>query len=218
MPWISILGKISIWIILLPLLIGILGLSKLNKDSVLILLIVFIGTIPQVLNPFIKDSGILKFLYNLYTPLEFLTYWTLFYRNIRPGKLRLIAVLILGLFCFISVSLMLKNNLFSSFVTVWVLVNNSFQLVLAGMCLLTFIYSDDLNFSKEMPLFWFMIGIVLYASCTILFYSLWDYLKRSNDPSITFLNVIHHIFNISLYLFFGWGLYLNIRRSQLVIA
>ena len=218
MDWIVILGKVSIWIILLPLMIGFLALNKLDKDSKLILLIVLLGTVPQVLNPFYKNTASLNFIYNLYTLFEFFIYWYLYYINIQGNNFKRIASAILISFIAISFYLVLKNNMFNSFITVWVIVSNSFQLILAGLCLLTFFYFDDLDLPKSRPLFWFLIGSILYAACTIIFFSLWDYLKRNSNTSISFLNIVHHIFNIGLYLFFTWGFVLNLRKDKLGVV
>lgn len=215
MDWVSILGKISIWIILVPLLIGLSVLYKLDRDSRLVLLIIFIGTIPQVLNPFLKGTPALIFLYNLYTPFEFFIYWFLFNANIKGKTLRSTTLVIFYLFIVISIFLVVRNNLFASFTTVWVVVNNCFQLILAGLCLLTFFYSDENDLSRERPLFWYLIGIILYASCTVIFYSLWNYLKRNSDSSVSSLNIIHHVFNITLYVFFSIGLLKNAHRVKL---
>jgi hypothetical protein len=214
MDWVLILGKISIWIIVVPLIIGFLSLSKFDKDSKLIFLIVFIGTIPQVLNPFLKNTDSLTLLYNLYTPFEFLIYWYLFYSNANANKFRNGNWIILTLFLVLSFYLLFNSNLLEEFITVWVVINNIFQLILVGICLLSFYESDEIDFDKKRPLFWFIIGIISYASCTVIFYSLWNYLKHNPDSIISNLNLIHHIFNILLYIFFTKGFIVNIENDK----
>lgn len=212
MNWVSILGKISIWIILLPLLIGLFKLGKLNRDSKLILLIVLIGTVPQVLNPFIRNSESLIFLYNVYTPLEFGVYWILFRKWVSNKKLSPLYNIILLVFCGISIYIIANKNLFSVFITEWVIVNNIFQLFLICLCLLNFYQEDRLDFFRTGPFFWYLTGIIVYASCTVVFYSLWDYVKRQGEQIIV-LNVIHHVANIFLYLTFSLGLLLDKDRT-----
>ena len=86
MNLISILGDVSIWIILLPLFIGLSIYQRLNNESKLIFCIVVLGAIPQVLRPFLNGSLILTVLYNLYTPAEFFVYFFVFVNKIHSKK------------------------------------------------------------------------------------------------------------------------------------
>ncbi len=209
MDWVSILGKVSIWIILLPLFIALIGVNKIKLDSRLILVVVLIGTIPQVLNPFLRNTSILTLLYNIYTPLEFVFYWILFKNKIRDRKFQAVFYGIFLLFGCISLYIISRNSLTDRFVTVWVVINNVFQLLMVCLCLLTYYYEDELDLNIFEPFFWYLLAITLYASCTVVFYSLWDYVKAQGGRT-SVLNLIHHVFNIILYILFSVGLSLDI--------
>lgn len=214
MHWISILGNVSIWIVLLPLLLGVCFFSKLNKESKLITLIVFIGAIPQVLKSFIENTPAITILYNLYTPLEFLIYWFIFKEKISSVSRKKVLDLMLFLFCIISFWMITYFGLAIRFLNEWVIVNNIFQLVWICIYLLEYYYSEDNHMNYSQPFFWFLIAITGYASCTAVFYSLWYFIKNNPNRDILLINLIHHIFNILLYLFFSIGLLLNFQKTK----
>lgn len=210
MNWVSILGSISIWIILLPAVIGLIFIYKLDTDSRLILLVVLVGCIPQILRPFILNSSFLTILYNIYTPLEFTIYWFLFRNKITSAFRQMILNAMAAIFILISAYLIFQHGIQFRFLNEWVIWNNIFQLTWIGLCLLEYYYSEEAVIDLSRPFFWFLTGITCYASCTAIFYSLWYFIKENRDEQFIVLNSIHHIFNILLYLFFTIGLLRNI--------
>lgn len=214
MKWVSILGYISIWVILLPLLIGFIFYKRLNIDSKLILLIVIIGTVPQVLRLIINNSSLLNILYNLYTPAEFTVYWLLFRKKfLFPGRRKYINLTAL-LFILLSIIFLYSWGIQERFLNEWVIVNNIFQLSWICVCLLEYYYSEEPFISTSRPFFWFLFGITCYASCTAVFYSLWFFIKNNANHEFLIMNVIHHTFNILLYIFFSIGLLKNISPDK----
>ena len=210
MDWVSILGAVSIWIILLPFVIGVVLFKKLDSDSKLILLVVISGTIPQVLRPYIDNTSSLNVLYNLYTPLEFAVYWILFRRKIVNASRRKLLYIIAGLFFSLSLFLVSEIGIRARFLNEWVIVSNIFQIVFICLCLLEFYYSEESRIELAQPFFWFLTGITFYASCTSVFFCLWYFIKNNPDEHYQILNLIHHVFNIFLYIFFSVGLVRNI--------
>lgn len=214
MDWVSVLGAISKWIILLPLTFGLPLFKSLDNDGKIILLVSFIGVIPQIMAPFFREPTLLNILYNLYTPSEFLLYWLFLFSHTKSKISRFVYYFVGLSFVAISVYLLSKNSIATQFISVWVIVNNIFQLILIGVCLLTYYYYDNLEFRLTQPFFWYLIGMILYASCTVIFYSLWNYVKESRTVVFIDLKVVHHVFNILLYLFFSWGLFMNYYREK----
>jgi len=212
--WVSVLGSISIWIILLPAVVGTMFIHKLDKDSRLILIVVIAGCIPQVLRPFIIDSSLLTTLYNIYTPIEFTTYWFLFISKTASALRQRILYVMAAAFILISIYLVYHHGVSIRFLNEWVIWNNIFQLIWIGLCLLEFYYSEQTVIDLSQPFFWYLIGITCYASCTAIFYSLWYFIKENPDEQFIVLNSIHHIFNILLYLFFTMGLLRNVKLSK----
>jgi len=215
MNWVSILGSISIWIILVPLLIGVASYSKLNYDSKLILSIVLIGTLPQVLRPFINNSSSLTLLYNLYTPSEFIVYYFLFIKKVSLPYFKNIFVTTAVFFLLASLFFIFKQGLLNRFINEWVIINNIFQIIWICLCLMEYYKTEDSVIETNQPFFWFLIGITAYSTCTVVFYSLWYFIKSDSGSQTQILKIIHHIFNIALYVFFSIGLFKNYTLKHL---
>lgn len=213
MTWISILGMVSIWIILLPLLIGAYRFKNLNKESRIIFTVVLIGTIPQVLRSFLYNTSILTILYNLYTPLEFILYFLLF--KYKSGWIITKKILIYSFFIFAALSafFIFTDGLEKRFLNEWVIVNNTFQMIWVCFCLTEYYKFEDLQIETNQPFFWFLAGITIYATCTVTFYALWYFVQSDSKGSAQLIKIIHHIFNILLYLFFSIGILKNYRRD-----
>ncbi len=115
-------------------------------------------------------------------------------------------------FLLISFYLVANNDLSEKFISIWVIINNIFQLLFVCICILTFYYSEEINLNRRIPFFWYILAIMLYASGTVIFYSLWNYLNKNSGPNV--LNSIHHVFNIVLYALFTIGFIVNISKIK----
>ena len=214
MNWLALLANISIWIILLPFIIGLAGFKRLNYESRIVFFVVLAGLIPQVLRPFLNNSSTLTVLYNLYTPVDFTLYFLLFLSKMRSVFNR--KFLYLSLFLFIAVSLILifKKGLQQNFLNELVIFNHVMQICWVCLCLMEYYKTDEAFIETRQPFFWFLSGITAYASCTIIFYSLWNIVKSDEKGPMQLLKLIHHFFNIMLYIFFSIGLMKNYRPKK----
>jgi hypothetical protein len=218
MDWVSILGIVSIWIILVPLLIGVILFKRLDADSKLILVVVFLGTVPQVLRPCINSTLTLNVLYNLYTPFEFLIYCMIFKRKLLSPKRQKTLNAIIVLYFIISFLLIFNFGIKQRFLNEWAIANNLLLLIITSLCLLEYYHSDETDINIAQPFFWFIAGMICYASCTSVFFSLWYFIKENPNHQFIILNLIHHIFNILLYIFFSIGFLknrFNLKRADL---
>ena len=210
MDFILFLKNVSVWSILLPFLIGVTYIKRLNYDSKIILLIVIGGIIPQILsNRLLQADSFKNITYNLYTPFEFICYALLFHNKYTFPKLKLLYKLTLLFFSLLSLFLLIYNNISTLFLNQWVMFSNIIQLVWAGMYLIQIYLNDDLQFEADQPFFWFLIAIICYASCTTVFYSLWYIVLSNAFTKYRFVEIIHHLFNISLYFLFFVGVLKN---------
>lgn len=207
--WVSLLGEISIWIILVPLTFGVAFFRRLDYDSKLILLIVFVGSIPQVLRPILRHYEVVTIFYNLYTPIEFIVYWFLLRKKITLSSRRTFLNATAVIFFVFSAYLIWAFGIQTRFLNEWVIANNVFQVLWIGLCLLEYYHAEDAIIDLAQPFFWYLLGIICYAPCTVIFYSLWYFIRNHPDEQFHVLNAIHHIFNILLYIFFAIGMLKN---------
>ena len=215
MNWVSILGDISIWIILTPLLIGVAGFKRLNTDSKLVLAIVVIGSIPQVLRSFYTSSALLTLLYNLYTPCEFIIYYLLFRSKITTRGFRIFFIGTGVAFFLFSSLFIARFGLEKRIINEWVMVNNILQISWICLCLMEYYKNEEITIESYQPFFWFLVGITAYSTCTVVFYCLWYFIKSQSSGQVQLLKVIHHIFNITLYICFCIGLLKNYSKIKI---
>jgi len=214
MQVVSILHTISIWSILLPLLIGIPSYRKLNVESRIIFFVVVIGAIPQLLRPFINDTALLWILYNWYTPIEFALYCSMFIIKTTSRFNRIFFYFSAFVFAFVSGWFIYSHNLSRGLLHNWVVVNNTIQICWVCVFLMEYYRHDEAEIETWHPFFWFLSGIAVYATCTIVVYGLWDNIRASSSGPTQLLNGIHHFFNIMLYIFFSIGLLKNRRPNK----
>lgn len=204
---IKFLTDVSTFVILMPLLVGGMSCIRLSKDSLLILGVVFFGSIPQLLNFFQPCEELLNnVLYNLYTPLEFLLYGLLFAKKWQDAAERKIFSISIILYFFLSIIFVAKWGIEDDFIYSWAWTNNLIYVI----WILVFLYGQynknvSLIFTPGVPFFWFLIGILLYAPCTMLVFSMWDFLYQNKSDTANTLRIIHAVFNINMYVFFTIG-------------
>lgn len=199
------LSTLSIWSILLPLFTGFLYFRRLGNDSRIILGIVALATIPQLLRAFMMKGSALNISYNLYTICEVVLFYCLFVNKLFSYSRKRVFVFsgLLALLC--NVCMILVYGLMERFISELVCLNNFIYTVWMLLIILDQYATDDWEINPSMPFFWYLLGLLLYAPCTMLIYSLWPYIKRYPDSILSQLWVIQYIFNIIMYVLFAAG-------------
>ncbi|WPQ63644.1 hypothetical protein SIO70_02050 [Chitinophaga sancti] len=199
------MSRTSIWSILLPLFTGIICLRRLGKDSQIILGIVALATIPQILRAFISSGPVLNMVYNAYTICEVILYCLLFSDKINHYNRNRIFIITAMVILFCNVVLTICNGLQERFISELVCLDNIAYTVWLLLIILDQYDAEDKGIDPNMPFFWYLLGLLLYAPCTMLIYSLWSYIKNHPDSALNQLWVIQYIFNITMYVLFSVG-------------
>ena len=85
----EILHRVSIWIVVIPFLLGCINFKDLNRDSRWIFLLVTVALVPQLMTAFVKnDDSAFNIAYNLYTPIEFFIFCVVFRSKFRTRRER----------------------------------------------------------------------------------------------------------------------------------
>lgn len=211
----EILSSISIWSVVAPLIIGLIWCRNLSVDSLLILAVVFLSTIPQLMDlPETQTDKLVKSIaYNIYTPCEFILLAALFRNKIltRP-KMRIFNITII-LYCIGAIFTFDYYGIKEDFISALASANN-FIYTCWIMLLLLEQYELDkpfpLNFKT--PFFWYAIGLFFYSVCTILIFVLWYNLEGAESKSAKI--IIHSIFNINMYIMFMIGILKDIGHKR----
>lgn len=212
----KLLHDVSSWSIILPLLLGSLFIRNLTRDSLLILAAVILGSISQLINFFYPNAeAFLVIIYNLYTPAEFIFFYALFANKWLKTIRKQIFEILGGLYLIISICIVSTWGISNTFISSWAWINNLFYVVWI-MMLLYEQYFKSIAFLiiPSIPFFWFVIGILFYAPCTMLAFSMWDYMEKSKSDLAVLLKIIHHIFNINMYIFFTIGILIDSKKLK----
>src|ERR1700743_82893 len=126
-----ILHIISIWIIILPLVAGIVNYQGLNKDSKWIFALVVIAAFPQILTYFVfhKETPLLNISYNIYTPIEFIVLYIIFYSKYEGNHNKRILQWSAGIYLLASIWFIVTKGLSAQFLNLWEDLNDLIYLV-----------------------------------------------------------------------------------------
>ena len=211
----SFILEVSIWCILLPLITGSLLYKKLDADSRLIFFLVAFATLPQILTAFFQHSSGLIFIYNIYTPVEFIFIYLFIGNKFQGAIFKKISVLLIFLFISYSCFLCMYYGLSERFLNEWVCSANMCYLIWIFLFILESLILEKKLVNTHNPAFWFITGLIIYTPCTIFVFALCYYIETSGNYLIKNLWIIHGIFNTILYVLFAIGLYQNVSKKNL---
>ncbi|HVI47232.1 MAG TPA: hypothetical protein VM802_20305 [Chitinophaga sp.] len=203
------LSTLSIWCVVMPLLTGCRYFRMLNADSRIIVGVVALAAIPQLLRAYIDSGALLNVTYNLYTPLEVVLLYSLFSKRIVQRNRRRIFIVTAVFSCMSYFMLTAWYGISSRFINEAVSIND---LIYTGWALLVILEQyevDEGGINIRTPFFWYLTGLILYAPCTMLVFSLWRYIRLHPDAVIANIWIIQSIFNITMYLLFTIGILMD---------
>lgn len=208
-----ILNEISIWAVVLPLVMGMFFLKSLSYSSKIVLGIVALATIPQLLREFVSNQHIIWTSYNLYTPFEFFLTFLLLKDKFKVQINKYILKVLLTLFVISSCILCYYNRVDSRFLNEWVCIANLIYTTLILLLILEYYGLNENKLANETYFLWYLVALFFYAPCTLLIFSLWQYLKNNQNSFLGNLWLIHHFFNIMMYVFFTIGFYIDSKKA-----
>jgi hypothetical protein len=206
----DLLTQISSWIILLPFLIGLPLYRKLDRDSRWVFGLVSLALIPQILTPFWNHTAFLGLVYNIYTPVEFILTFGFLGLKLQRRSFRVLSWIPVGGFLLISVWLIYRFGVQDRFLNEWVCAANISYLCWVFLLILESLLNEVKLLNGELPLFWYITGLLLYTPCTIFVFSLCYYINTSQHPLIRRLWMVQSVFNTTLYVCYAIGLYRNV--------
>jgi hypothetical protein len=183
-------------------------LSKLQASSRLIFLLVVAGAFTQIIGNYSKPN-VLSLLYNIYTPIEYSIIF-FFIKTSSFSKRRKKMFYFLAIAGFImALYFLLFVGIKHRFLSEWVCFNNIIYTAWILLLLLDIYEDDSIYLNQKMPLFWYLLGMFFFTSCTILIFCLWDYIMTVKNPYFNTLFQVYDLFNIFMYIAFTIGLLLD---------
>jgi hypothetical protein len=201
----SFFSFLAVWIIIVPLIAGIMLLKRLDRNSFMIFLVVIAGVIPQLLHFYQPKSVAVTIAYNLYSPIEFTLYSLLLYPCIKSAQLKKMYWLSFSIYTVIVGYLLATISVSHRFIGEWVSCNNICYLVWLALVLINDLYAEQSILSFNNPFIWFAIGIFGFAACTAAIYAVWPFIEKNAKSELKYLFTIQNFFNVLIYIFFTIG-------------
>ena len=194
---------------MLPVIIGILTLSKLQANSRLICLLVIAGAITQISAHYLKNYALTCIGYNIYIPIEYTIIFFFFKTSFfAVSRKKIFYFLAFAGFCMV-LYFPVFVGIRGRFISEWVCFNNIIYTAWILLFILDIYENDSIFLSQKMPLFWYLLGMFFYTSCTILIFCFWNYINTVKNSYFPKLFQIYSIFNIFMYIAFSIGLLLD---------
>lgn len=201
----NILHFLSIYSIFLPLLSGLLLFRYLDNNGKLVLCLIFFATIPQMASVFYRSEKRLIFLYNFYIFFDFSFWAILFYKNIIKKTLKNLIILLEFAFTLLLTYYLISEGLTKRFLSELVCLDNFIQIIWVSFYFYEKYKGNGNNKLEYESMFWFCIGILIYAPCTYFLFAFKNYISGK----YSYLWRIHDLLNCLLYLSITFGLWVN---------
>ena len=211
-----VLHIISIWIIILPLVAGLINYQGLNEDSKWVFYLTIIAVPPQLLTYFFftNETRWLNISYNLYTPFEFVLMFFLFKKKFENRINRKIQTGSAILYLILSLFFVVKYGFVEHFIEYWVCANNIIYILWIMIFLKEQYNSDSFIIRKSNPFAWYIMALIIYAPCTLLVFCLYYYVRDPHKTELMHLWLIQIVCNILLYIFFAIGLFISKKEKM----
>ena len=205
----EIIRIISIWIIILPVLAGFINFKGLNKDSRWIFLLVLIATVPQILTFTINEhTALLNISYNLYTLVEMAVFYFLFVNKFLQRSSKMVVHVFAFAYLLVAVYFFITKGITDDFLNTLVCINNCIYMLWILLLLKEQYQVKETLVVKSNPFMWYLLGILIYAPCSVIAFALYNYIREQESTIIANLWVIQSICNILLYILFTIGLFI----------
>jgi hypothetical protein len=203
------LGHVSILSVCLPFITGLILYKKLDTNSRVLVILLFFATIAQVST----YSTWADIFYNIYTVLDPVFWGYLFFRNSKNQWIKMFILVTTFVQPVLSLSRFYSLGLSDQFYSQLVCLNN----VLLLLWVLSFFYeryyTENIQALEKEPLFWFCLGILIYAPCSYFYFAFHETVRFKTNPFSVKIKAIHDLLNTAEYLIFTIGIYINVRKN-----
>ncbi len=179
----------------------------------MVLLLTF-ASISQLASYFLTNWNEIWTFYNIYAVIDSIVWGYLFYKNSKSKWIRSALITIISLQAIASVYIFSSVGVNKRFFFEFVCLNSLLQL----LWVLSFFYErcrmEEIEALEKEPMFWFCLGVLIYAPTTYFLFAYYEIVSNSKDPVHKPLWTIHHFLNTCMYLIFSIGIYSNVIRTS----
>ena len=150
--------------------------------------------------------------------MEFVLIFLFVGNKLQTSITRRIGYSLVALFFLLAIWLISRYGMYHKFLNELVCAANIAYLTWILMFILEGLLNEERLMNTRLPVFWFIAGLLLYAACTVLLFSLTYYIKHSTNPFIHNLWQVQGVLNVALYILFAIGFIKNYQLARLKMA
>jgi len=206
---------ISAYSILVPIVVGLLYFRQFDSNSRIMFALILLAGIPQLAAAIYSDTRYDAFttmLYNCYALADPLVWAVLFFRNIKNTKLRwAVAILPLAqvsMWFYLLAAKDMHRVLFKEMICLTSIV----QVLWTAVFFYEQYSSYEVSRIETKPLFWFCLGIMIYAPTTYFLFVFYDQLHGKYAINSWLWN-FHGVVNTLMYCIISVGFWINKRNE-----
>ena len=207
----DVLSKISAYSILIPIVVGLLYFRQFDKNARIMFFLILLAGMPQLAYGFFPEPKYNAFnltLRNCYSLADPLVWSILFFRNISNKKLRkLVAVIPFAqvvLWLYLVSIKKIDHVLFKEMICA----TSVIQVLWVTVYFYEQYKSYEISRIEIKPLFWFCLGILIYAPTTYFLFVFYDQIHDPNSKNYSLWN-IHSVINALMYCIISVGFWVN---------
>jgi hypothetical protein len=207
----DILSYISAYSILLPIVTGLLYLRQFDANARIMFLLILLAGIPQLTSVLLDGHKYIASkiaMYNVYALADPLVWSILFFRNIKNKKVRRLVAAIPVLQVSLWFYLLAVKNIQPYLFTEMICLTSVIQVLWIAVFFYEQYSSYDVSGIETKPLFWFCLGILIYAPTSYLLFVFYDQIHE-NPKKYSSLWDIHSVVNTLMYCVISVGFWVN---------
>lgn len=205
----NFLNHLSILSVCIPFLTALILYKRLDTNSRVLALLLFFATLAQ-LSTYTDWSDIF---YNVYTVLDPIFWGYIFFRNSRNRWIKIFIFLTTFLQPVLSLSRFYSIGVSEEFYSQLVCLNNALLLLWVLSFFYERYYTENIEALEKEPLFWFCLGILIYAPGSYFHFAFHEAVRAETNPLRVKIKAIHDLLNSAEYFIFTIGIYINVRKN-----
>lgn len=208
----TILEFSSVWIIVLPLIIGLWCIKKLHSNSIIVFILVVVAAVPQLLPPSTFYTPLFFISYNIYTLLEFVLLFLLFHKNFTSKPIKNTSTVTAVVYIFFAAYYVTFFSFSKEFINQLACINNLFYVLLIIFYVLEIKLNETVSQTSINSYHYYLVGILQYAACSTLILSLYHF--KNNSLFLNTLWIFQSIPNIAMYVLFSIGFMIDFKNYK----
>lgn len=210
----SLLEKISIYSVIIPIFLSILKIKTLNKSLwVLVFYLIVCFLVDQLSLLLINSKNRANILSNSFTLIEYILISSIYYSNFSSRKSKLSIIIISSVFIFFSLLVFFVKGYY--FVdTIVSPAESALITIFAGFYLTIFLINTDVTKPLRYYFYWINLAFFLYFSASTILFLSSDFLSRCTTKTFFLIWGIHLILNIIKNIFLSIGIWVKATTRQ----